>query len=84
LAAQAIALTPLARCYLAAMGDAGPGDRPLTERHAAGMRAVLRNEAPDAAQLSLELPLRGADGYTSLVDIDRLEPYFAVPRWPAS
>ena len=78
LTAQAIALTPLARCYLFGMGDAGPGDRALAERHAAGMRAVLRNDDREAAQLSLELPVWRA-GHTSLVDIEQLESYFATP-----
>jgi hypothetical protein len=87
LAANAIALTPLARCYLAGMGDAGPGERTLADRHTAGMRAVLRGQAPGSAQLDLELPAPGAGGYARLADICTLEAYFALgsetpPREP--
>jgi hypothetical protein len=80
LAANAIALTPLARCYLAGMGDAGPGERPLADRHTAGMRAVLRGQAPGSAQLDLELPTPGAGGYARLADIRTLEAYFDLER----
>jgi hypothetical protein len=76
LAAHAIALTPLARCYLARMGDAGPRERTLADRHAAGMRAVLRGQALGSVQLGLELPTPGAGGYARLADIRTLEAYF--------
>jgi hypothetical protein len=56
-----------------------PGDRALAERHAAGMRTVLRDDDPETAHLNPELPVRHADGHTSLVDIDRLESYSATP-----
>jgi hypothetical protein len=80
LAANALALTPLARCYLAGMGDAGPGDRALADRHTAGMRAVLHGQALGSAQLDLELPAPDAGGYGCLVDIRRLEAYFDQER----
>jgi hypothetical protein len=76
LSAHALALTPLARCYLAGMGDAGPGERTLADRHRAGMRAVLRSQALGSAQLDLELPTPGAGGYARLADIRTLEAYF--------
>lgn len=93
LAAHAVTLTPLARCYLAGMGDAGPGERTLRARHTAGMLAVLRDDLGDDAEptpphphdapLGRELPLLPdpgypAPGYAALVDIDALERYFAT------
>jgi hypothetical protein len=78
LEAHAIALTPLARCYLAGMGDAGPGERTLADRHTAGMRAVLRGQALGSLQLDLELPTPGAGRYARLADIRTLEAYFEL------
>jgi hypothetical protein len=78
LAANAIALTPLARYYLAGMDDAGPGERTLADRHTAGMRAVLRGQALGSVQLDLELPTPGAGGYARLADIRTLEAYFEL------
>lgn len=80
LTAHAFALTPLARCYLAGMGDAGPGERTLADRHTAGMRAVLRSQAPGSASLDLELPTPGPGGYARLADIRTLEAYLALER----
>jgi hypothetical protein len=78
LTAQAITLTPLARCYLAGLGDAGPGERTLAQRHAAAMRAVLRDQDPEATPLALELPTRHISDYPALVDITALEAFFAA------
>ncbi|MFY1673910.1 hypothetical protein ACN27G_28815 [Plantactinospora sp. WMMB334] len=83
LGAHAIALTPLARCYLAGMGDAGPALRSLAERHAAGIRAVINN-ARTAGHLGLELPAWTDNGHYGLVDIDQLESYLTTPHPPAS
>jgi hypothetical protein len=80
MAANAIALSPLASCYLAGMGDAGPGDRTLADRHTEGMRALLRGQVLGSARLDLELPAPGAGGYAGLADIRRLEAYFDLER----
>jgi hypothetical protein len=78
LTTQAITLTPLARCYLAGLGDAGPGERALAQRHATAMRAVLRGQDPDATPLALELPTRHTLDYSALIDITALEAFFAA------
>ncbi|MEV2273179.1 ATP-binding protein [Nonomuraea africana] len=57
LCSQAVVLTPLVTTYLSGLGDAGPGERLLAERHAAAMRIVLAARDDGVAdQLARELP----------------------------
>jgi hypothetical protein len=60
LTAQGIWLTELARCYFVGLGDAGPGAEALslTDRHAAGMRAVLLNSTVESLIADLSGPDR--------------------------
>lgn len=75
LARHAFTLSVLARRYLAGMADAGPGERSLGDRHAAGFRAVLQNDvASDWLALELEPP---DHEIRELVNVELLEPYFA-------
>jgi hypothetical protein len=76
LATQAVALTPWARYYLIGMGRAGDGQRPLSERHAAGLSAILEQAGSATDRVRLELPQANGLPLGLLRDIDRLEGIF--------
>ncbi|WDN56126.1 hypothetical protein [Streptomyces clavuligerus] len=81
LAEHAVVLTPPARAYLTA-ASAGEGDRPLRERHASGLDAVLHpSGAEEADRLTADMgPLpAGVFAWTDLLDPAVLERFLDDP-----
>ncbi|GAA2418183.1 hypothetical protein GCM10010404_90960 [Nonomuraea africana] len=74
-------LTPLVTTYLSGLGDAGPGERLLAERHAAAMRIVLAARDDGVAdQLARELPTPPEGfSYHELMSITALESWLCQP-----